>query len=72
MWVVAMHRSESGKQDNVSNNIEPLHHGEERSHLINIFYCGNITFECAANETAKHELEKFLKLCNTEQSDSEV
>lgn len=72
MWVVAMHRSESGKQDSVSNNIEPLQHGEKRSHLINIFYCGNITFECAANETAKHELEKFLKLCNTEQSDSEV
>lgn len=37
MWVVAMHISECGKQDSVSNNIETLHHGEKLLNLINIF-----------------------------------
>lgn len=52
-----MHRSESGKLDSLSNVIETRR--KNRLHLISIFYCGNITFECGANETAKHEMEKF-------------
>lgn len=68
--VVAMHRSESGKLDSLSNVIETRRNN--RLHLINIFYCGNITFECDANETAKREMEKFLHLCDSEQSNSEL
>lgn len=64
-----MHRSEgSGKLDSLSNVIETRRNN--RLHLINIFYCGNITFECGANETAKHEMEKFLHLYDSEQSNS--
>lgn len=65
-----MHRSESGKLDSLSNVIETRRNN--RLHLINIFYCGNITFECDANETAKREVEKFLHLCDSEQSNSEL
>lgn len=72
IWVVAMHRSEGWKEDNVSSVIEASFTRKNRFHLINIFYCGNITFECAANDTAKHEMEKFLKLYSTEQSASEL
>nr|XP_034317690.1 uncharacterized protein LOC117686586 isoform X2 [Crassostrea gigas]XP_034317691.1 uncharacterized protein LOC117686586 isoform X2 [Crassostrea gigas] len=68
--VVAMHRSESGKLDSLSNVIETRRNN--RLHLINIFYCGNITFECDANETAKREMEKFLHLNDSEQSNSEL
>lgn len=65
-----MHRSESGKLDSLSKVIETRRNN--RLHLINICYCGNITFECDANETAKREMEKFLHLCDSEQSNSEL
>lgn len=60
--IIAMHYSEGGKHDTVSDFIgtpdDPLYSLK----LTNMFYSGNCITRCQENENAKKDIEKFLGL----------
>lgn len=58
--VVAMHRSEGGRKEDVSDFFETLEDSLDSLRLTNIFYFGNFTIGCPENEKAKIDIESFL------------
>lgn len=60
MMIVAMHKSEGGKRDAVSNCIGTPDNPLYESKLTNIFYCKKSPVNCAENQKAKHDLKSFL------------
>lgn len=61
MMIVAMHRSEGGKRDVVSNCIGTPDNPLYESKLTNLFYCKKKTVSCVENQKAKHDIESFLE-----------
>lgn len=60
MMIVAMHKSEGGKRDDVTNCIGTPDNPLYESKLTNIFYCKKSPVNCAENQKAKHDIESFL------------
>lgn len=58
--VVAMHISEGGQHNEVSDVIgtaeDPLHALQMR----NVYYSGNFATECSENDRAKQDIQSFL------------
>lgn len=61
MMIVAMHRSEGGKRDVVSNCIGTPDNPLYESKLTNLFYCKKKTVSCVENQKAKHDIKSFLE-----------
>lgn len=60
MMIVAMHRSEGGKRDAVSNCIGTPDNPLYESKLTNVFYCKKKPVSCVENQKAKHAIKLFL------------
>lgn len=58
--VFAMHNSEGGKQDSVSDFIGTLGHPLNYLPLRNMFYSGNYITRCQENDYAKNGIKSFL------------
>lgn len=58
--VVAMHRSETGQHETVSNFIETPDESLNKLKLANLFYCGNTTLNIPANRKETTDIELFL------------
>lgn len=58
--VVAMHRSETGENETVSNFIETPDESLNKLKLANLFYCGNTTHKISANFKETADIELFL------------
>lgn len=58
--VVAMHRSETGQNETVSNFIETPDESLNKLKLANLFYCGNTIHHIPANIKETIDIELFL------------
>lgn len=58
--VVAMHRSETGENETVSNFIETPDESLNKLKLANLFYIGNTTHKTSANRKETTDIELFL------------
>lgn len=58
--VVAMHRSETGQNETVSNFIETPDESLNKLKLANLCYCGNTTHNTRENRKETTDIELFL------------